>query len=183
MLKLHHDPFPKRGLEALRSLVSVGKMTLTAIDNVIISTLSGDLPENLAPYEEIAARIGVSEEELLGRVEQLRRSGVLRRFGAAVDPGKIGFAANAMVVCRVPEQKIEEAARAFASSPAVSHCYQREMRPGWPYNLYAVLHARTRQQCQKLAAEISRTAGSEECKLLFTVRQFKKVSPAYFISG
>ncbi len=149
----------------------------------MVSALSHDLPESICPYQEIATRVGVSEKELLARLDQLRRSGVLRRFGAAVDHRKMGFAGNAMVVCRVPEERLEEAARAAASFPAVSHCYERETRPGWPYNLYAMVHAKTREECEEVAAAIIRRMGCEECRLLFSVRELKKMSPEYFSSG
>lgn len=85
-----------------------------------------------------------------------------------------------MVVWRVPEEKVENAAKKVVSYSAVSHCYERKTRPGWPYNLYAMLHGKTREQCERLAAEITRTIASEEYRLLFTVREFKKVSPEYF---
>jgi len=155
-------------------------MKLTAIDREIISSLSSGLPDHLAPYSEVAARVGVSEEDLFSKIERFRCAGLLRRFGATVDQTKIGFAANAMAVWRVPEERVEEAATAIASFEALSHCYEREARPAWPYNLYAMLHAKTREQCEELAAQISRTIGVGEYRLLFTVRQFKKAGPEYF---
>lgn len=127
--------------------------------------------------------MGISEEELLGAVERFRRSGLLRRFGATVDHRRIGFEASAMLVWQVPEEKVKEAARAIASYSAVTHCYQREPRPAWPFNLYAMLHGKTRAQCESVAGEMSRTIASEEYRLLFTVREFKKLSPEYFRSG
>jgi len=158
-------------------------MTLTAIDRKIISSLCGDLPESLVPFEEIARRIGVSEEELLGAVERFRRSGLLRRFGGTVDHRRVGLGASAMVVWRVPGEKVKAAARTIVSCSAVTHCYQREPRPAWPFNLYAMLHGKTRAQCKRVAGEMSRTIASEEYRLLFTVREFKKISPEYFRSG
>jgi len=157
-------------------------MTLSSLDKRIISALAGDLPEDFAPFEEIAARLGVSEEEVLSTLQRFRRSGLLRRFGATVNQRKVGFRANAMAVWRVPEERVEEAAKEIACSPAVSHCYERESRPMWPYNLYAMVHAKTRQQCEKLAADISRTIRTNDNRLLFSVREFKKVSPVYFSS-
>ena len=124
--------------------------------------------------------MGVSEEELLAGIERFRRSGTLRRFGATVDYRKVGFGAGAMVVWLVPEQRVEEAAGVIASSPAVSHCYERETVPTWPYNLYAMLHAGTREQCERVAAELSRAIGIDDYRLLFSVREFKKGSPEYF---
>jgi DNA-binding Lrp family transcriptional regulator len=158
-------------------------MTLTGADRRIISLVSGDLPENPAPYAEIAARLGIPEKELLNRIEEFRHGGVLRRFGASLNHRRIGFEANAMAVWRVPEQKVEEMAKKLAARREVTHCYERESRPGWPYNLYAMLHARTREQCEKIAAKISGAVGMDDYNLLFTIREFKKRGPAYVDSG
>jgi len=152
---------------------------LTASHKKIISVLCGDLPESLRPFEDVASRLGLPEEKLLARLEQLRGSGVLRRFGATVDQRKVGFPANAMVVWQIPEERIEEAAEAIISSSAVSHCYQRETRPGWRYNLYAMIHGEMREECEELAVTIARSVGCEEYRLLFSVREFKKTSPSY----
>lgn len=157
-------------------------MSLPAIDRKIVAALSGDLPESRSPFEQVAARVGISEKELFLRIEGLRRSGVLRRLGATVDQRKIGFGANAMAVWRIPEEKVEEAGKTIARLPVVSHCYEREGRPGWPYNLYAMLHAKTKTECKKAAEEICRLIGSGEYKVLFSLREFKKSSPAYFRS-
>jgi DNA-binding Lrp family transcriptional regulator len=86
-----------------------------------------------------------------------------------------------MVVWRVPEERVEEAARTIVASPLVSHCYEREMQPTWPYNLYAMLHARTIQQVEDVVADLTQAIGGEKCRLLFSTREFKKVSPEYFV--
>jgi DNA-binding Lrp family transcriptional regulator len=155
-------------------------VTTMATDRRIISALSGDLPETLTPFEDIAARLGLPQKELLDRIEQFRDSGVLRRLGATVSQRKIGLAANAMVVWAIPDERIEEAAQAIVSLRAVTHCYQRDTRPGWPYNLYTMIHCETRKQCDELAATISRSVGCDEYRLLFSAREFTKTSPQYF---
>jgi DNA-binding Lrp family transcriptional regulator len=158
-------------------------MNLGAIDRRIVAVLTGDLPEGVRPFARIAARLGISEEDFLARVGRLQRSGALRRLGATVDHRKLGFHATAMAVWRIPEEKIEEAARAIVRRSAVTHCYQREMSAAWPYNLYAVVHGKTRADCQKVADEISREIRTPQHKLLFSVRELKKSSPAYFGSA
>jgi DNA-binding Lrp family transcriptional regulator len=158
-------------------------MGLTSIDRRIVASLCGDLPESLAPLQDIATRLGISEKKLLSTIGRLRRSKILRRFGATVDQRRLGFHANAMVVWQIPEERVEEAAGAIVSCPAVTHCYQRESRPSWPYNLYAMIHGENREKCEEKAAGISRTIRSHDYRLFFTVREFKKTTPVYFSSG
>jgi len=156
-------------------------MKLSTRDKQLVVLLSGDLPETLTPYRDVALRLqGLPEEKLLGAIKRFKESGIIRRFGAVLRHHQAGFAANAMVVYQVPEEEIERTAEAIVSSLAVSHCYQRETRPGWPYNLYAMVHGRTRQQCQEVAAGIARSIGNPNYRLLFSVREFKKTSPSFF---
>ncbi|MDP2895282.1 MAG: Lrp/AsnC family transcriptional regulator [bacterium] len=156
-------------------------MELSTRDKQLIVLLSGDLPETLTPYRDVALRLqGLPEEELLATIKRFKESGILRRFGAVLRHHQAGFAANAMVVYQVREEEIARTAEAIVSSPAVSHCYQRETRPGWPYNLYAMVHGRTKQQCQEVAAGIARSIGNPNYRLLFSVREYKKTSPSFF---
>jgi DNA-binding Lrp family transcriptional regulator len=157
-------------------------MLLSSVDKRIIAALCEMLPESLTPFEETASRLGISEEELLERIKQFQRFGVLRRFGAVVKHREIGFRANAMAVWEVPEEKIDEAARAIISSSAVSHCYHRQACPSWPFNLYAMIHGKTREECERVASDLSRATGIQKPRLLFSVREFKKSSPTYFRS-
>lgn len=155
-------------------------MELSTRDKQVVVRLSGDLPESLTPYRDVAEPLGLSAEELLSAIERFKKSGVLRRFGAVVRHHQVGFTANAMVVWNVSEEEIERTAEAIASSSAVSHCYEREPRPGWPYTLYAMVHGRTRKQCREFAEGIARSTGNPDYRLLFSVREFKKTSPSFF---
>lgn len=155
-------------------------MELSARDKQVVVRLSGDLPDSLTPYQDVATSLGLSEEELLGSIQRYKESGILRRLGAVVRHQRVGVAANAMVVWRVSEERVERTAEAIASSPAVSHCYEREPRPGWPYALYAMVHGRTRQECREFAEGIARSTGNPNYRLLFSVREFKKTSPSFF---
>ena len=158
-------------------------MHLSSVDKTIIAALCQMLPESLTPFKETALRLGISEDELLQRIKQFRRSGVLRRFGAVVRHREMGFRANAMAVWVVADEKIDEAAQAIISSSAVSHCYQRQACPSWPFNLYAMVHGKTREECERVASDLSRTIGIQKPRLLFSVREFKKSSPTYFRSS
>jgi len=157
-------------------------MALSATDRKILAAVAGDIPDSLTPFEEMATSLGIPEGELLSAIEQFRREGILRRFGAAVRHRELGFAANAMAVWRIEEESAEDAAKIIASYRAVSHCYLRKSHPSWPYNLYAMIHGRTRDECERIAADISRRIEIKEYRLLFSIREFKKSSPPYFKS-
>jgi len=67
----------------------------------------------------------------------------------------------------------------MASFPEVSHCYQRPRFADWPYNLYGMVHGRTRQECLDIVERIAEATGIRKHRALFTVREFKKTSMVY----
>jgi DNA-binding Lrp family transcriptional regulator len=98
----------------------------------------------------------------------------MRRFGASVRHQAVGYTANAMVCWRVPADMVEEAGSIMAGYAEVSHCYQREAPPEWPYNIYAMVHARTKEELQEAIDKIAGATGIEEYRALFTVKELKK---------
>jgi DNA-binding Lrp family transcriptional regulator len=154
--------------------------SLTERERAVVRALQGDVPICEAPFQVLASRIGVSEEELLDVVRDMKARGILRRFGATLRHQRVGFRANAMSAWIVPEERIEEVARHLAALPQVTHCYQRTPRGGLPYNLYAMIHAEGQAACEGIAAEIARKTGVGQYVLLFSSRENKKESMQYF---
>ena len=106
--------------------------------------------------------------------------GVIRRFGATIRHQKSGFKANAMVAWEVDEAGVLEVGEIMASFTAVSHCYRRDPKGDWPYNLYTMIHAKDMASCLATAAEMSKKAGVKTYTLLFSIRELKKTSMEYF---
>ncbi len=118
--------------------------------------------------------LSISEEIVLERLRFLLEEEVIRRFAATIGHRALGIVANAMIVWRVPPKDVERVGGIMASFDEVTHCYERPQRPKWPYNLYTVVHSHSRDECRKVAAEISRKAGIEDYQVLFSEREFKK---------
>ena len=155
-------------------------MNLDKLDREIINALSGDLSDSREPYEEIARRLNIGEEELLGRIREYLEEGLLRRFGAMIAHRVAGVDANGMIVWDVPEDRLVEVGQRLASTPEVTHCYARPRFAQWPYNLYTMVHGRTRSFCEQVAERLSKEVGIDRYKLVFSTREFKKTSPRYF---
>ncbi|MDR3153835.1 MAG: Lrp/AsnC family transcriptional regulator [Deltaproteobacteria bacterium] len=153
---------------------------LSPAEKALVHALSGDLPLCPRPFAEIARRIGVSEEEALAMLRGFGERGLIRRFGAVLVHQRSGFMANAMLVWRFGEREIAEAGARLAALPYVTHCYKRAAAPGWPYNLYTMIHAGSRDELLGMAAEMARLTGAEEWAMLESVRELKKDSIRYF---
>jgi DNA-binding Lrp family transcriptional regulator len=153
---------------------------LSDIEKKVIAAIQEEIPIAARPYLAIATRIGISEDTLLETLRDLCRRGVIRRFGATLRHQRSGYRANAMTAWQVPEAQVEAAGRIMATWVQVSHCYRRDPVPGWPYNLYTMIHAADEAQCRRIAAEIAAAAGVENYTLLFSRQELKKTSMLYF---
>ena len=154
---------------------------LDDLDKRIIHYLQGDLPLAPNPFAMLAKEIGITEKRLLERIRWLKEQGILRRFGATLYHQLAGFKANAMVAWYVPEEKIEEIGSLMAGFREVSHCYERKMHGNkWKYNLFTMIHGKSRKECQDIAKSISRKTKIRDYIILLSLKEFKKSSPVYF---
>ena len=141
-------------------------------DRARIRVACGDLPRALEPF----AAAGLDLDGLRADLA----SGRMRRFGAVLRHQKAGFAKNAMLCLDVPEAEIVRAGEALARDPRVSHCYARPPFEGFPYGLYAMVHARSDEELERALAEAVEAAGSPAHAALRSVRELKKTSFAFF---
>ena len=56
----------------------------------------------------------------------------------------------------------------------VSHCYEREVFEEWPYNLFAMMHARSMGEIQHAINRFVEAEGIESFELLPTAAELKK---------
>jgi DNA-binding Lrp family transcriptional regulator len=154
--------------------------TLTNTEKKVIALIQGDIAITQRPYRLLAEKAGMSEARFLEVLEDLNRRGIIRRFGATLRHQKSGFKANAMVAWRVPEDRMETVGATMAGFDQVSHCYRRDPKPEWPYNLYTMVHAHDRNACIATARKMAAAAGVDDYTLLFSTRELKKTSMQYF---
>jgi len=150
------------------------------LEKRVILALQRDLEITSRPFLELAEQVGVSEEEFLAAVQSLMEQGYIRRFGATLRHQLSGYAANALVTWAVPPRDIKRVGRLLSRHPEVSHCYHREPAPGWPYNLYTMLHGKDPGDIEALAARLAEEAGIPEYEILFSEGELKKTTMRYF---
>lgn len=153
----------------------------TQAEEATLRMVQGDLPDCAEPYAEIAARTRLTEAQVLGLLDRLKDQGVIRRFGATLRHQQAGFGDNAMVAWFVEQDRdLDEVGALMAARPEISHCYQRRNCYAWPYNLYTMVHARSRKECLDLVSELSETCRVPQYAILFSRTELKKTSMAYF---
>ncbi|RNC29725.1 MAG: hypothetical protein AWM53_00342 [Candidatus Dichloromethanomonas elyunquensis] len=149
-------------------------------DKMLIRLIQDNLPHSISPFAEIAQKLSWSKENVFSGISRLLENQVLRRFGAVLKHQKVGFTSNAMGVWIVPEDKIDACGYRMAQFKEVSHCYKRQTFPGWPYNLFTMIHGHTEKECSEIAERISHDTGIKDYKMLFSLSELKKSSMRYF---
>lgn len=146
----------------------------------IVLALQEDLPPLLRPFIVLAKKAGLTEETLIEGGKRLQQEGFLRRFAAVVRHQKVGFHANVMTVWEIPGTRVDEMGFRFARFPFVTHCYLRPTYPGWPYNLFAMIHGRNQEECRQEIERMKKEARTETMIPLASLKEYKKVRTRYF---
>jgi DNA-binding Lrp family transcriptional regulator len=148
-----------------------------------VRLLQDGLPVEREPLARAAGTLGWTPAQVADKLRQWLAMGVIRRYGAVVRHHRLGYAANGMAVFRVDPTLVSEAGRCLARRTEVSHCYQRPPLPDFPYNLFAMTHGKTEDEVRTTVAAMAGEAGLDNWSVLFSVREFKKVSMRYFVEG
>lgn len=146
----------------------------------LVRELQEDLPVEHEPFNAMAERLGLSVPELFAEAQAFKAEGRMRRFAAILAHRAAGFVANGMGVWAVPDERIEAVGYQMASFKAVSHCYQRPTYPDWPYNVFSMIHGRTKEECQVVLDSIQRVTGVSQYTTLYSTKEFKKIRLKYF---
>ena len=145
-------------------------------DLKLLKLAQSGVPITSQPYLAWAKELGWSEEVVIRRLSDLEKEGIIRRFAATIGHRALGILANAMIAWQVPACDVEAVGLIFASFEEVTHCYERFNSPDWPYNLYTMVHSRSRDDCIKIALRLSQASGMNEYRILFSEKEYKKTS-------
>lgn len=150
---------------------------MDTVDRQLVLATQGGLPLVARPYARLAEQLGLSEADVMLRLQGLLDRGLIRRIGVVPNHYAIGWTANGMTVWNVPDDKVDELGGRVGALPFVTHCYRRPRAlPAWPYNLFAMVHGSSREECSAKADDIRRLLG-EDClgnDVLYSTRILKK---------
>jgi len=138
------------------------------MDRAILNMIQSDFPITPRPYLAIAQRLGFSENDVIKRLDRLKKKGIIRRIGGNFVPEKLGFVST-LCAARVPEDKIESFAKAVNRYPGVTHNYQRDNK----YNVWFTFIAPSMKKIEGNLENISRKTGIKEIINLPATKVFK----------
>lgn len=150
---------------------------LDAIDRKLIAATQAGLPLVAEPYRALADQLGLGEAEVISRLTRLLEEGAIRRIGAIPNHYALGYTANGMSVWDIADEAIVDIGARVGALDFVTHCYERPRHlPLWPYNLFAMVHGRNRDEVRAKVAEIAVLVGpaARAHEVLFSTRILKK---------
>lgn len=127
---------------------------LDDIDRRLINALQDGFPLVPEPYRQVAESLGLSEAELLRRLDALLARGILTRFGPLFQIERAG-GAFVLAALRVPEADFARVAAQVNAFPQVAHNYRREH----PLNMWFVLATATPQGIAEAVSAIEAATG------------------------
>ncbi len=186
LFKIRMDLEMEKGTDALAAAAEPIEhrepeaIPLSDDDVATIRATQGPMEVTSEPYAAAAAELGISQDELLGRLESMRERRALRRVAAILFHRRAGFSANGMGVWNVPEERILELGPRMSSFRGISHCYQRPTYADWPYSVFTMAHGRSKEECDAILDSIAADTGIEDRRTLYSSTEFKKIRLRYF---
>jgi len=123
------------------------EVSMDAVDRRIVVATQTGLPLTPRPYHDIAQQLGLAPQDVMARLRRMLQTGVIRRIGLVPNHYALGYRANGMSVWNVPDAYVQDLGCRIGTLDFVSHCYHRPRHlPEWPYNLFAMVHGRSRDE-------------------------------------
>lgn len=143
-------------------------MKLDRLDREILDEIQRTFPLVERPYHELAARFGISPEQMMERLRRLKSGGILRQLSAIFDTRRLGYTSS-LVAMDVEPASLEQVAARVNEHPGVSHNYERRNE----FNLWFTIAVPPGASIESELGAFSRLPGVRRVRMLPTLRLFK----------
>jgi DNA-binding Lrp family transcriptional regulator len=138
------------------------------IDKKILNILQKEFPLEERPFQIVAEKCGITEEEALSRIQKMKDEGIIRRISAVFEGAKLGRVST-LCAARVPEEKIEKFVNAVNAYKGVTHNYLRDNE----YNIWFTVNAASSKEIELFLAGLKEKTGVTDILDMRVVRTFK----------
>lgn len=141
---------------------------LDNIDRAILNEIQSHFPLKVRPYREVSQRLGLTEKDVLQRVEGMTRGGIIRRIGANFNSRKLGFTST-LCAARVPAEKLAFFIEVVNQYAGVTHNYERVGE----YNIWFTFIAESQAIIESSLEQIKERTGIKDLISLPATKLFK----------
>src|ERR671927_1933521 len=143
---------------------------MDSTDREILNRIQREVPLEREPFEAIGAPLGLAGDEVIRRIEALKRGRVIRQISAIFDTRVLGYESS-LVAAQIPAERLAEGAKAINSHPGVSHNYERNNA----FNLWytVAVPPYSRLGLEGTVDVLHRISGAEKTRILPTLKLFK----------
>lgn len=134
----------------------------------ILNRIQADFPIHPMPYKILAQELGLREDQLIDRIEQMKQEMIIRRIGGNFSPDRLGYYST-LCAARVDPDKIELFTTTVNGFSGVTHNYQRDHQ----YNIWFTFIASSIQEIKESLETISQKTGVTEILNLPATHVFK----------
>jgi DNA-binding Lrp family transcriptional regulator len=127
-----------------------------------------EIPITERPYAQLAEGLGLSEDDVINRLNVFKERGVIRRMGGVFDSRSLGYKGT-LCGLKVPEDRIEEVGEIINEYVGITHNYLRRHE----YNMWFTLLAQSQEKADQILAEICQRTGLNDLLNLPSQRFFK----------
>lgn len=137
-------------------------------DRRLLNLIQKDFPLTAEPFEFLAGQLGVSQTEIMDRIDCLKKEGTIRRIGGSFNSKKLGYAST-LCAMKVGNDAMEDTIQVINSYPQVTHNYLREHE----YNIWFTIIAENEKKIEEIITEIKGLTGQNDIMNLPAERVFK----------
>lgn len=137
-------------------------------DKEILRIVQSRLPIDPRPFEKLGQELGLTEDEVIARLEAMKRSGVIRRIGGNFNSASLGFAAT-LCGAKVPPEKLGEFVAAVNAHHGVTHNYRRSHE----FNVWFTFIAEDMDQIDQHLANLAEQTGVADICSMPALEMFK----------
>ena len=130
---------------------------MTALDDTdrrILNRLQEGFPITPRPFADVAAELGLEEDDLIARLAHLKETRMITRFGPFYDAAAMG-GAFCLCAMQVPEEDFDRVADLVNAHPEVAHNYERDHA----LNMWFVLATENKAGIGEVAKRIEAETG------------------------
>jgi DNA-binding Lrp family transcriptional regulator len=154
----------------LRSRKDGAAIPLDDLDKRLLNLMQGSFPIAPRPYQHVASEAGISEDEVMSRVQHLLDERIIRQVTPIFDTRALGYS-SMLVAAKVDPDNPWRAANIINEHPGVSHNYLRNHE----FNIWFTIATEPDSPLglEQTLLRLGELAGAESIRQLPTLKLFK----------